>query len=482
MFYEQQKKQAIEQNLSIHKQLLQRLYNDLSSFVNEENEQSPVIAISTNPITSCGGTGEININGLKSNTSYFIKYTNPSGTAIGPNSVTSDGTGSLSLSATAGNYTGITATLQNCESNPASASLINPVEIPLVSIAPIKTTICEGELLTFDAIPNNAGLNPRYQWTINGINQNTNGTNQSFSTDQLKNNDVVKVMLTSQSACAIPAIAKDSISVAVKDSVRANILVTGDTSICQGSNAKFQLLINPKLSAQTFKWMKNGILVGNDSILALNNLLNNDEINVEVSSTEKCSTPILISNSVTIELVSTIEPSVDVSSSKSAICEGEEITYSTIVTNGNSSDTYQWLLNNNKINGETNSSIRIKPNSSDKIEIEYATVLSCGLFSTKVNAPIVSFKQDCSKLFIPNAIVATDEQGNNIWQIKGMELHPNAKISVFNRWGTNVYQATGYAKPFDGTINGKPLPSGTYYYLIEGVNEKPIIGDLTIVH
>ena len=52
LFYEQQKNQAIEQNLSIHKQLLQRLYNDLSSFVNEENEQSPVIALRPEYVTS----------------------------------------------------------------------------------------------------------------------------------------------------------------------------------------------------------------------------------------------------------------------------------------------------------------------------------------------------------------------------------------------------------------------------------------------
>ena len=52
LFYEQQKNQAIEQNLCTHKQLLLRLYNDLSSFVNEENEQSPVIALRPGYVSS----------------------------------------------------------------------------------------------------------------------------------------------------------------------------------------------------------------------------------------------------------------------------------------------------------------------------------------------------------------------------------------------------------------------------------------------
>ena len=43
--HQQLKAQAIEQNLSAHKQLLQRFYNDLSTFLNVETEQSPVIAL-----------------------------------------------------------------------------------------------------------------------------------------------------------------------------------------------------------------------------------------------------------------------------------------------------------------------------------------------------------------------------------------------------------------------------------------------------
>ena len=40
----------------------------------------------------------------------------------------------------------------------------------------------------------------------------------------------------------------------------------------------------------------------------------------------------------------------------------------------------------------------------------------------------------------------------------------------------------GYYKPWDGTKAGKPLPSDTYYYIIEpGEGRKPITGYITIM-
>ncbi|WP_373615921.1 gliding motility-associated C-terminal domain-containing protein [Mucilaginibacter sp. OAE612] len=37
---------------------------------------------------------------------------------------------------------------------------------------------------------------------------------------------------------------------------------------------------------------------------------------------------------------------------------------------------------------------------------------------------------------------------------------------MFNRYGKNVFNSIGYSHPFNGTYNGKPLPAGSYYYII----------------
>lgn len=45
---------------------------------------------------------------------------------------------------------------------------------------------------------------------------------------------------------------------------------------------------------------------------------------------------------------------------------------------------------------------------------------------------------------------------------------PNNELIVFNRWGSIVYQAKPYLNNWDGRNykNGKPLPAGTYFYLL----------------
>jgi len=44
---------------------------------------------------------------------------------------------------------------------------------------------------------------------------------------------------------------------------------------------------------------------------------------------------------------------------------------------------------------------------------------------------------------------------------------PGCSVDVFNRSGQKVFSATAYNNVWDGNYNGKPLPVGTYYYIIK---------------
>ena len=86
------------------------------------------------------------------------------------------------------------------------------------------------------------------------------------------------------------------------------------------------------------------------------------------------------------------------------------------------------------------------------------------------------------KLFIPNALTPETGDQNAVWGITGAENYPDMDIKIFNRWGTLVHEQKGYTKQWDGTLNGKPLPAGTYYYVMKHLTlDKPRVGDLTIV-
>jgi gliding motility-associated-like protein len=46
-------------------------------------------------------------------------------------------------------------------------------------------------------------------------------------------------------------------------------------------------------------------------------------------------------------------------------------------------------------------------------------------------------------------------------------FYPNAEISIFNRWGEELYKSTGYSNAWDGSYKGNPLPVGAYFYVIK---------------
>lgn len=83
---------------------------------------------------------------------------------------------------------------------------------------------------------------------------------------------------------------------------------------------------------------------------------------------------------------------------------------------------------------------------------------------------------------VPNAFSPNGDNINDTWQIKYLDSYPNAEVSIFNRYGQLVYRSIGYAVPWDGTYLGKPLPMGTYYYIINPKNGRAAMnGSITII-
>jgi gliding motility-associated-like protein len=83
--------------------------------------------------------------------------------------------------------------------------------------------------------------------------------------------------------------------------------------------------------------------------------------------------------------------------------------------------------------------------------------------------------------FISNMITPNGDGANDFWVLGGLEYYPDAKITVFNRWGQKVYDATGYNAPWFGTYDGEQLPVADYYYIIDYSDEfEPITGTVTI--
>jgi len=74
-------------------------------------------------------------------------------------------------------------------------------------------------------------------------------------------------------------------------------------------------------------------------------------------------------------------------------------------------------------------------------------------------------------LKIPNTFTPNGDGYNDRWEIKNLDTYPQAYITVYNRNGQLIFHNKGAYSAWNGTYNGAPLPVGTYYYVIDLVEE-----------
>jgi gliding motility-associated-like protein len=71
-------------------------------------------------------------------------------------------------------------------------------------------------------------------------------------------------------------------------------------------------------------------------------------------------------------------------------------------------------------------------------------------------------------LAIPNAISPNNDGINDAFVIPGLEYYSNVKFTLFNSWGTIVYESNDYKNDFAGlTESGQRLIDDTYYYVLQ---------------
>ena len=83
---------------------------------------------------------------------------------------------------------------------------------------------------------------------------------------------------------------------------------------------------------------------------------------------------------------------------------------------------------------------------------------------------------------IPNIFSPNGDGVHDKWEINFLESYPGCTVEIYNRYGQLIFHSVGYSQPWDGTINGKQAPVGTYYYIIDPKNgRKKVAGYVDII-
>lgn len=82
----------------------------------------------------------------------------------------------------------------------------------------------------------------------------------------------------------------------------------------------------------------------------------------------------------------------------------------------------------------------------------------------------------------PNTFSPNGDGINDVWEVRYLDQYPGCVVELFDTQGRILYRSVGYQQPWDGTRNGKPMPTGTYYYVIDPKNgRKKMAGFITIL-
>jgi gliding motility-associated-like protein len=68
-----------------------------------------------------------------------------------------------------------------------------------------------------------------------------------------------------------------------------------------------------------------------------------------------------------------------------------------------------------------------------------------------------------------NAFSPDGDNKNDTWMINNIDLYPDNKLTIYNRWGDEVFSTKGYTN--DKAWDGGNLQPGTYYYVLTATIE-----------
>ena len=125
--------------------------------------------------------------------------------------------------------------------------------------------------------------------------------------------------------------------------------------------------------------------------------------------------------------------------------------------------TYLWT--SNPVDANFNANI-LNPIVKPAVTTNYTLTATNAIGCTASDNVLVTVIPYCIK--VKNAFSPNGDGINDIWQVYDQfDCLKNIRVSVFNRYGSKVFESSDYRNDWDGRYKGKPVPDGTYYAVIE---------------
>jgi len=398
-----------------------------------------VIANAGADTTFClGGTATLTSSSVNAITLGW--YQLPAWTSLGA-------TGSISVSPFAGiNNYALIATNGICSDTDTVAVIVNNYPILVVS----NTTICAGTSASICA----AGANGYMWYQLPAWSPISTGSCISVSPP---------VGTTSYGIIGFNGTCTDTDSVSVTVLPPPVSAAGNDTALCAGSSVL--LCGTNSLNGATYNWY-----------LLPTWTLTNTVICTSVSPAVSSTYALIVSNGICSDTDS-VFVTVNTGPVANAGSDVTILTTGTVVLNGSGSGNYLWSPSAG-LSSTTIANPAANPTTTTTYTLLVTDVNGC----TSVDFVTITIVRTVK----PNDGLSPNGDGiNDIWEIPNIEAFPGALVEVYNRWGEVLFSTTDYPNnKWNAKYNGKELPVGTYYYVINlksVMQPDPITGPITIL-
>ncbi len=317
--------------------------------------------------------------------------------------------------------------------------------------------ICEGGEITFSATANSTSV--IYEWRVNG---NIIGNSSAiFATSNLSDGDIVSCLVTTDTPCfSNPSIFSNSIEVSVEEFLMPTIIIESTAEVfCQGEEIVYTATTTNGGETPFYQWQVNGVDVGSSTpIFTSSNLSNNDIISCTLSSSEPClQQNSVASNQITIEIQNNAMPEVEIEASAITICEGDEISFTTVVTNGGETPMYNWSVNGMNIGSNEPTYTSTMLNDGDLVQCTITSSSTCSA-NPMANSNVVEI--EVNPFLIPQIQILVNQDSI----CKGDEI-------IFTTQAVNE----GSTPSYQWFVNGSNVWNDQSTYTTSVLNENDVV-------
>jgi len=139
--------------------------------------------------------------------------------------------------------------------------------------------------------------------------------------------------------------------------------------------------------------------------------------------------------------------------------------------------TFQWFLNGDLLEGETEQTLEFSIDPEAMGTQTYSVVITVGDCTGEDSVDIQLY--DIGNCVISQGISPNGDGFNDSLDLEFLSDRAGGinQLQIYNRYGTLVFEAINYTNEWQGQDkNGNELPTGTYFYVIDLMEEDPVFG------